>query len=325
MNEVLHFTAHYGLLLLFVVVFIEQLGAPLPSPPFLLAAGGLAGAGKMNPVLALLLATLASLLADSIWFYLGRARGSRILRLLCRISIEPDTCVLRTENVFVRYGMRGIVFAKFIPGLGTVMPSLAGMYGVSLHRFLTFDGLGAMLYAGGFLLLGVLFSNQLQQVADALDRLGHGAIVLLGALFVAYIGFKYIQRQRTLRKLKTARITVEELRQRQEAGGEVFIVDLRSPMAVESDPYRIPGARHLLMDQVEEWLPTIPRDQEVVLYCSCPNEASAVRTAFILHKRGITHVRPLLGGLDAWRERNYPVEAHQPSQADQSPLLETKR
>jgi len=313
MNEILTFTARYGLLLLFAVVFIEQLGAPLPSPPFLLAAGGLAGIGKMNPVLALLLATLASLLADSIWFYLGRARGSRILRLLCRISIEPDTCVLRTENVFVRYGMRGVVFAKFIPGLGTVMPSLAGMYGVSIGRFVAFDGLGALLYAGCFLLLGFLFSNQLQQVADALDRLGKGAVLLLGALFVAYIAFKYIQRQRTLRKLQTARITVEELRQRQEVGGEVFIVDLRSPMAVQSDPYRIPGAQHLLMDKVEEWLPIIPRDQEVVLYCSCPNEASAARTAFLLYKRGITRVRPLLGGMDAWRERNYPLEAHLPT------------
>src|SRR5277367_4153605 len=182
MNEILHFTARYGLLLLFVVVFIEQLGAPLPSPPFLLAAGGLAGIGKINPVLALLLVTLGSLLADSIWFYLGRARGSRILRLLCRISIEPDTCVLRTENVFVKYGMRGVVFAKFIPGLGTVMPSLAGMYGVSLHRFLAFDGLGALLYLGCFILLGFIFSNQLQEVADAMDRLGHGALYLVAAL-----------------------------------------------------------------------------------------------------------------------------------------------
>jgi rhodanese-related sulfurtransferase len=209
--------------------------------------------------------------------------------------------------------MRGVVFAKFIPGLGTVMPSLAGMYGVSIGRFVAFDGLGALLYSGCFLLLGFLFSNQLQQVADALDRLGKGALVVLGSLFVAYIAFKYIQRQRTLRKLQTARITVEELRQRQEVGGEVFIVDLRSPMAVQSDPYRIPCAQHLLMDKVEEWLPIIPRDQEVVLYCSCPNEASAARTAFLLYKRGITRVRPLLGGMDAWRERNYPLEAHLPT------------
>lgn len=310
MNEVLTFTARYGLLLLFVVVFIEQLGAPLPSPPFLLAAGGLVGAGKMNPAVALLLATLGALAADSIWFYLGRVRGSKFIKLLCRISLEPDTCVQRTENVFAKYGIRGVAFAKFIPGLSTVMPPLAGLYGVSLRRFLAYDALGSFLYCGSFLLLGVLFSNQLQVVADAMDRLGRGALVLLGALFVAYLAYKYIQRERVLRKLRIARITAEELRKRQEAGEPVFVADLRSEMAVQGDPYRIPGARHLLADKVEEWLPEVPRDQEVVLYCSCPNEASAARAAFVLYRRGITRVRPLLGGLDAWRELNYPLEPH---------------
>ena len=310
MNEILGFMVRHGLPVLFVIVFIEQLGVPLPSPPFLLAAGGLVGIGKMNPMLALLLTAGGSLAADTIWFYLGRYRGSRIIKLLCRISLEPDTCVLRTENVFARYGTRGIVFAKFIPGLTTVMPPLAGMYGVSIRRFLAFDGLGALLYSGCFILLGLLFSSQLQQVADALDRLGRGALVLLGSLFVAYIAFKFIQRQRVLRKLRIARITAEELRQRQEGGEAVFIVDLRSELAVQGDPYRIPGARHLLADNVEKWLPNIPRNQEVILYCSCPNEASAARAAFILYRRGITRVRPLLGGLDAWRERKYPLEPH---------------
>jgi membrane protein DedA with SNARE-associated domain/rhodanese-related sulfurtransferase len=318
MNEVLTFTARYGLLLLFVVVFIEQLGAPLPSPPFLLAAGGLVGAGKMNPAFALLLATLGALAADSIWFHLGRVRGSRFIKLLCRISLEPDTCVQRTENVFARYGIRGVAFAKFIPGLSTVMPPLAGMYGVRLRRFLAYDALGSFLYCGSFLLLGVLFSNQLQVVADAMDRLGRGALVLVGALFVAYLAYKFIQRERVLRKLRIARITAEELRKRQEAGEPVFVADLRSEMAVQGDPYRIPGARHLLADKVEEWLPEVPRDQEVVLYCSCPNEASAARAAFVLYRRGITRVRPLLGGLDAWRELNYPLEPHPvPAPAEQ--------
>ncbi|HXI84120.1 MAG TPA: DedA family protein/thiosulfate sulfurtransferase GlpE [Verrucomicrobiae bacterium] len=309
MNEILDFMVRYGLLVLFVVVFIEQLGAPLPSPPFLLAAGGLAGVGKMNPLLALLMATLGSLLADTIWFYVGRHRGNRILKLLCRISLEPDSCVRRTEDVFVKHGMRGIVFAKFIPGLGTVMPPLAGMYRVNLRRFLAFDGFGAMLYVGCFLVLGLLFRNQLQEVAEWLDRLGRGAIILLASLLVAYIAFKYINRQRTLRKLHMARITAEELRQRQEAGQDIYIVDVRSSLAAQGDPYRIPGARHMLLDEVQKWAPEIPRDREVVLYCSCPNDASAVRAALALYKRGITRVRPLAGGIDAWRERSYPLES----------------
>jgi rhodanese-related sulfurtransferase len=186
------------------------------------------------------------------------------------------------------------------------------MYRVNIRRFLAFDCLGSLLYVGGFLLLGFLFRNQLQDVAEWLDRLGRGALVLMVSLFVAYIAFKFIKRQRTLRKLKMARITVEELRQRQEAGQEIFIVDVRSPLAVEGDPYRIPGARHLLLEKIQTWALEVPQDREVVVYCSCPNDASAVRTALILYKRGITRVRPLAGGIEAWRERNYPVEPSQP-------------
>jgi membrane protein DedA with SNARE-associated domain/rhodanese-related sulfurtransferase len=309
MNDILDFMVRHGLSVLFAVVFLEQLGAPLPSPPFLLAAGGLAGLGKMNPLLALLLATLGALLADSIWFCVGRFRGNRILKLLCRISLEPDSCVRRTEDVFVKHGMRGVLFAKFIPGLGTVMPPLAGMYRVNFRRFLAFDGLGALLYLGCFMLVGFLFRNQLQAVAEGLARLGHGALVLLASLLAAYIAFKYINRHRALKKLHMARITAEELRQRLEGGQDVFIVDVRSSLATQGDPWRIPGAQHRLLEQVQNWVTDIPRDREVVLYCSCPNDASAVRAALVLYKRGVTRVRPLAGGIDAWRERNYPLEA----------------
>jgi len=249
------------------------------------------------------------LLADSIWYYVGRQRGNRILKLLCRISLEPDSCVRRTEDVFLKHGTRGIILAKFLPGLGTVMPPLAGMYRVDLRRFLAFDGLGALLYVGCFLVLGLLFRNQLHQVAEWLDRLGRGALVLLVSLLVAYIAFKFIKRQRALRKLHMARITPEELRQRQEAGEETFIVDVRSSLAAQGDPFRIPGARHMQLEEVYKWAPEIPRDREVVLYCSCPNDASAVRAALSLYKRGITRVRPLAGGIDAWRERSYPLES----------------
>jgi len=307
MDVTFNFMVQYGATLLFAIVFVEQLGVPLPSPPFLLAAGALAGEGRMNGFLALAVATVAAMLADTIWYHLGRARGSRILKLLCRISLEPDSCVRRTEDVFARRGMGGIVTAKFVPGLATLMPPLAGMFRVKVHRFLMFDGLGTLLYVGCFIGLGFCFSSQLQQIIDVLERLGRGTLVLLVSLLVAYVAFKYIQRQRALRQMRMARITPEELRRKQESGEEVFIVDLRSMAAVESDPSLIPGARHLLGDQVESWHREIPRDREVVLYCSCPNEASAAYAALILYRRGITKVRPLLGGIDAWRELKYPT------------------
>src|SRR6266513_5882112 len=111
MKEVLEFVAQHGAAVVFAAVFIEQMGVPLPATPWLLAAGALAGAGKMNWVVALGAAALGSVVADFIWFYLGRHYGNRVLNLLCRISLEPDSCVRRTQDVFTRYGTKGIVVA----------------------------------------------------------------------------------------------------------------------------------------------------------------------------------------------------------------------
>src|SRR6266568_1877661 len=213
MNEVLDFLVRHGAAVLFAVVFIEQMGVPLPATPWLLAAGALAGAGKMNWVVALAAAAFGSVVADFIWFYLGRHYGNRVLNLLCRISLEPDSCVRRTQDVFTRYGMRGVVAAKFIPGLSTLAPPLAGISGIGAPRFFFFDGVGSLLYAGCFILVGVLFSHQLEQVIAALASLGSGALGVIAGLAALYIGYKYFQRRRLLNELKTARITVDELHQ----------------------------------------------------------------------------------------------------------------
>ena len=178
MNETLDFLTRHGPLVLFLVVFVEQMGLPLPAVPWLLAAGALAGAGKMNAMSALVAATVGSLLADVIWFYLGRHYGTRVLKLICRISLERDSCVRRTHDLFTRYGMRGVAAAKFIPGLSTLAPAMAGKSGVSVTRFFLFDGLGSLLYVGCFVLGGVLFSQQLEQVLSALVNLGYGALAL---------------------------------------------------------------------------------------------------------------------------------------------------
>jgi len=308
MNETFAFLVRHGTVVLIAAVFVEQIGAPLPAAPWLFAAGALVGAGKMNGAVALAAATFGSLLADGIWFYLGRIYGNRLLGLLCRISLTPDTCVRRTQDVFTRYGMRGIVGAKFIPGLSTLAPPLAGGSGISANRFLFFDGLGSVLYVGAFLLVGVLFSHQLEQILAAFSSLGTGALALVVGLVALYIGYKYFQRRRLLNELRGARITVDELHQKQEAGENPLILDLRSLSEFDSDPLQIRGALHMAMDEVERRGQELPRDRDIILYCSCPNEASSARAALLLHRKGITRVRPLLGGIDAWRERNYPVE-----------------
>jgi membrane protein DedA with SNARE-associated domain len=250
MNKSVEFLVHHGATVLFAAVFVEQLGIPLPSLPWLFAAGALVGTGQMNWLVALGPALFGSLLADMIWFYLGRHYGHRVLGLLCRISLEPDTCVRQTQNVFSRYGLRGLVVAKFIPGLSTLAPPLAGNSGFSIPRFLFYDGIGSLLYVGGFIMVGVLFSHQLEAILAALANLGTSALALVGGLVVLYIGYKYFQRYRLLHQLEMARITVDELHDKQEAGENVMILDLRSQAALAEEPALILGALHMNMDAV---------------------------------------------------------------------------
>jgi len=190
------------------------------------------------------------------------------LAFLCRISLEPDSCVRKTQDLFTRYGMRGVVAAKFVPGLSTLLPPLAGHAGVSAPRFLFFDGLGSLLYGGCFILLGVLFSHQLEQIIGALAGLGHSALGVVVGLAALYIGYKYYQRHRLLSELRMARITVDELRQKQEAGENLIILDLRSHAALEQDPTLIHGALHMPMEEVQLRHEEIPRDRDIILYCS---------------------------------------------------------
>jgi membrane protein DedA with SNARE-associated domain/rhodanese-related sulfurtransferase len=308
MTESTQFLVNHGMPIVFAAVFLEQMGLPLPVAPLLLGAGALAATGEFSFPAGVGVTVLACLIADTFWFYLGRYRGHQVLGLLCRISLEPDSCVRRTQNVFTRYGLRGVILAKFLPGLNTVAPPLAGMSGVQVGRFLAADGLGSLLYGGCFIYLGYLFSDQIQEIAVALASIGGSVLRVAIGAGVIYIGFKYWQRHRILRELRMAKITVAELRRKQDAGEELVILDLRPGAELDLDPAVIPGAVHLGVDEVEHRHHEIPRDREIVVYCSCPNEVTSARVALALRRKGITRVRPLLGGIDAWKQLNYPLE-----------------
>jgi hypothetical protein len=172
--------------------------------------------------------------------------------------------------VFTRYGLRGIVVAKFLPGMSTVAPPLAGMSGTHVGRFLLADGLGSLLYGVAFLGLGYLFSNQIEQIGASIGNIGGGALGLLAALAAIYIAYKYWQRQRLLRELRMARITVSDLRRKQEAGEVVTVLDLRSSAALAEDPSIIPGAIRASMEEIKQGHYRLSREQEIVVYCSCP-------------------------------------------------------
>lgn len=268
MHRAFEFLIHHGYVVLLVWVFAEQVGIPIPAMPLLLAAGALAGTGHLSFFPSVFFAVLGAVAADTIWFHLGRRKGIRILQLLCRISLEPDSCVRRTEGIFSKQGARSLLVAKFIPGLGIVTPPLAGIFHMRLRRFLLFDALGSLFWASAFTGLGYVFSGQIELVADRLASLGGWLVVLLVGALAAYIAYKFIARQRFLRELRIARITVDELKEKIDSGEDLVIVDLRHSLDFEAEPGTIPGAMHLDAKELEEKNDRLPRDREVILYCT---------------------------------------------------------
>ena len=252
MDEMLRFILHHGYTVLGVWVFSEQFGFPISSVPALLAAGALAGSGNLGLAGVIVVPILGSLLADTTWYEFGRYKGSRVLNWICRISLEPDSCVRNTENLFSRQGAKSLVVAKFVPGLSVAAPPLSGMLGMRIWRFLLFDGLGAGAYVGVFVGLGYIFSHQLEAVAQIALGLGVGLMVLLVGSLALYIAWKYFQRQRFIRSLRVSRITAEELKRKIDAGEEVAILDLRHSMDFEADPKTIPGALFLPSEQFDQ-------------------------------------------------------------------------
>ena len=268
MHETLEFLVRHGYVVVLGWVFAEQLGLPIPSLPLLLAAGALAGTGRMNFFAALAVTLIAAVSADFLWYELGRIKGIKILQLLCKISLEPDSCVRRTESVFSKEGARSLIYAKFVPGLATIAPPLAGVFHMRPARFLLFDSAGSLLWGGSLLGAGYIFSGQIERIAQSLAALGSRLGIVLAGAFAAYIAYKYIARQRFMRQLRISRITVEELKAKIDAGEDVVIVDLRHAMDFEADPQTIPGAFRMDAGELQEKNEQLPRDRDVVLYCT---------------------------------------------------------
>lgn len=298
----------FGYLAVFLSVLADQIGVPLPSMLLLVAAGGLAGLGQLNFALVIFLAVIASLLGDVLWYEIGRRRGAPVLGFLCRFSLEQDSCVRDTEENFIRRGAKSLLVAKFFPGLSTIAPPLAGIVGMRISRFLLFDGLGALIWATAFTGLGYLFSNQFEQITGYATRFGSLALIISIAGLIAYIALKFILRRRFLRQLMIARITSEELKQKLDDGEAVMIVDLRHRLDFESNPRVITGALRMAFEDLKARHDELPRDRDIILYCTCPNEATSASVAVKLRRHGIRRVRPLAGGLLDWQNHNFPME-----------------
>lgn len=268
MHSVIPFLLRHGYWVLVANVFVEGVGLPVPSFPVLLGMGALAGLGEFSIWTTLALAIAAALASDMIWFLLGRVRGHSILNLLCRISLEPDSCVSNTKSLFGKLGARALLVAKFVPGLGATAAPLAGLTRMNPWKFIAADSAGALAWSGTYLAAGYVFRNQLEQVAEQAGRMGSFLLLVLGGALAIYVGWKYYQRRRFIRGLRVARITPDALMKMITDGDDIAVVDLRHAMEVESDNVKLPGAIWMTYDELEERHIEIPRDREVVLYCT---------------------------------------------------------
>ena len=312
MNAVVQFLVKHGYSDLFGSVFARQMCLPVPALLFLLAAGALAGSGRLSLVAALGLAVTACVLADLVWYEAGRRWGDRILHFIHGLALDPDAADRRSKKNFARYGSQVLVVAKFVVGLDAAAPPLAGMSGTSRLRFIAFDAVGAALWSGAYAGLGYVFSQDLDRAVVYAAGMGRLLAVIVLAGLCIYVGRKLVRWHRFMREFRLARITPEELKRRLDAGEQVLIVDLQGGGRHPRNRQGIPGAVRIDPHRLEQYRPhdkkaQIPRDREVVLYCANPHEFTSARVALALQRRGFERVRPLAGGLRAWRERGFPL------------------
>jgi membrane protein DedA with SNARE-associated domain/rhodanese-related sulfurtransferase len=304
--------SQYGLMVVILNVLLDQIGLPVPAVPTLIIAGAFAASGQLSLGELFVGSVAACLIADSGWYWVGQKYGIRVLKTLCRISLEPDSCVSQTQTRFEHWGVNSLVIAKFVPGLAIIAPPLAGAMRIGWPRFLVLSTLSAALWSGCALLAGVLFRAQIQQVLQTLDQLGSAVVIIGASLLALYIGYKWWQRARFYSLLRMARIGVDELYELMQAGAAPVVIDVRSATARSLEPRWIPGALNISLSEVGQRLKDLPRDRDIIVYCTCPSEASAARVAKILMNHGFKRVRPLHGGLDAWLAAGYSVVTETP-------------
>jgi membrane protein DedA with SNARE-associated domain/rhodanese-related sulfurtransferase len=303
----LDFFIHYAYIVVFLWVLVEQLGVPVPSTPILLTAGTLTGTHKLHLELLLGSILFGGLIADSVWYAFGKKYGGVVVRLVCKLSFESSACVRKTEQHFRKRGAAALLVAKFVPGLGAVAAPIAGQSRMGYGKFVIFDAGGILLWGTTVTLAGRFFGDWLNRNPQALSWTAHSFVFLFAVLLLGFLGYRMLQRRAFLQSVRMARVEPAELKQMMDEGEPVFIVDLRHPLDYLPDPRTLPGALSLTPDRLVEQSERIPRDQEIVLFCTCPSEATAARMTLALRKMGIARVRPLRGGFDEWKRLGYPL------------------
>ena len=310
MDELTASLVEHGVPLVGLNVFLQQLGLPIPAVPTMIVAGAMAAGARLSGLGVFAISVAASVIADLLWYWAGRRYGYRVLKLLCRVSLSPDTCVRQTEGIFERYGFFSVVVSKFVPGFSTVAPPIAGALDMRFGAFVAAAFASAALWVGAAMGAGFVFSTQVEWLLAWMRENAALAAMLIGALLAAYVLYKAWQRWRLARFVAASRITVDELASMLDQATPPHVVDVGSKLAHGHRPH-IPGAMLLDLDEIDKRADEFPDDRDIVLYCACPNEESARRAAQILLSRGFKRARPLVGGIDAWiasgRAVNHPT------------------
>lgn len=289
----------WGVPLVFTAVLLEQAGLPVPAAAVLVLSGSLAAAGPMRPEVLLLGAVIAALVADHAWFLGGRRYGRRLLATICRVSLSPDTCVRRTDDLVSRHGPVMLLVAKFMPGVSVVMvPTLAAM-GIRYRRFFFYDSLGCLIWSGAYIGAGMIFSHEIEELLTAMSWVGGGALAVFGALLAIYVAAKYLHRRRLRRLHRLVRIAPHEVLPLLGEDPDLVILDARSALARAEDPRTLPRSIVLEDRSAIDVLGHDSRGRLVVTFCTCPNEASAAFIADQLIRAGYSRVRVLTGGSEA--------------------------
>ncbi|GFE81124.1 hypothetical protein GCM10011487_31240 [Steroidobacter agaridevorans] len=303
MDTLLHVIESYGLWVVFFCVLLDQGGLPFPSYAPMIVTAALATDKHESLWPVLLVATLAALLADLAWFAGGRRFGNKLLRLMCRVSLSPDSCVGMTRNIYAKWGAPSLILAKYIPGFAAVSTTLAGESGTSWRRFIVYDGIGAALWAAGAIALGAMFHEAVEALLAQLEQLGHLALLLLIVAIALFVLFKWWQRQRFMAQIRMSRISIDELTTLLDSGSAATILDVRSPERRAASGW-IPGS--ISVRDVSDL--RLEPGEDVIVYCDCPNDASAAVVARKLQELGFKRVRPLAGGIEAWQARGRPID-----------------
>jgi membrane protein DedA with SNARE-associated domain/rhodanese-related sulfurtransferase len=290
----------YGILIVFAIVLIEQGGLPIPAFPILVVSGALAATGGISWVACIGVAMAACLIADVFWFKAGRFYGTRILRLLCKISLSPDSCVSQTEDKFARFGPKSLIVSKFIPGFNIVASPMSGALGVGTGRFIAFSMAGSLLWSGTGVALGAYFHKSVDQLLLVMSTMGTTALLVVLALLGLYVLFTYVERRRFLRSMEVERISMAEFASLIEQGQQPLVIDARSLTAQQLEA-AIPGALPFDACDAQGFMAGLDKDRHIVVYCSCPNDVTAAQVAKQFLANGFHRARPLQGGLDAWK------------------------